>query len=137
MFCRNVLLPASSLHTKAAGSSSSSLQTPFKHDFNFWKMIILTTTTVRIRYHISRMYNPIPERWRSTCMSGILIRAINAIILPITDVCFEDTLRIVAFEKSCLTIHLQKKKKSTKCSLILISQSERLNGPCNLYINKK
>jgi len=40
-------------------------------------------------------------------MSGILIRAIYAVILPVTDVCFEDTLRIVTFEKACLTIHLQ------------------------------
>jgi hypothetical protein len=44
-------------------------------------------------------------------MSGILIRAIYAVILPITDVCFEDTLRIVTFEKACLTIHLQQQKK--------------------------
>jgi len=69
-------------------------------------------------------------------MSGILIRAIYAVILPITDVCFEDTLRIITFEKACLTIHLQK-KKNINCSLILIHQSDRLNGPCNLYVNKK
>jgi hypothetical protein len=46
------------------------------------------------------MYILIPERWRSTCMSGILIRAIYAVILAITDVCFEDTLRTVTFEKT-------------------------------------
>jgi hypothetical protein len=50
---------------------------------------------------------PIPERWRSTCMSGVFIRTVYAVILPITDVRFEDTLRIVTFEKACLTIHLQ------------------------------
>jgi len=69
-------------------------------------------------------------------MSVILIRAIYAVILPITDVCLEDTLRIVTFEKACLTIHLQK-KENINCCLILISQSDRLNGPGNLYINKK
>jgi len=43
-------------------------------------------------------------------MSGILIRAIYAVILPITDICFEHTLRIVTLEEACLAIHLEKKK---------------------------
>jgi hypothetical protein len=43
-------------------------------------------------------------------MSSILIRTIYAIILPIADVCFEDTLRTVTLEKACLAIHLEQDK---------------------------
>jgi hypothetical protein len=40
-------------------------------------------------------------------MSSILVRTIYAVILSITDVCFENALRIVTLEEAYLAIHLE------------------------------